>query len=148
MSKYCPKCKQNFSDSFEECVYCNAPLVNGLIEIDDVSTPEPHTMSDSEILEKYKDYRNNIESQIGHELSDVEFLNGLKEAHRDSLVLKAEKYNSSSTDKVNIPKCPTCQSTDIKKISTASKAGSVFMWGLLSQKVRRQWHCNNCGYEW
>ena len=36
MSKYCPKCKQNFSDSFEECVYCNTPLVNGLIEMDDV----------------------------------------------------------------------------------------------------------------
>lgn len=48
----------------------------------------------------------------------------------------------------NIPKCPTCQSTDIKKVSTASKAGSVFMWGLLSQKVKKQWHCNNCGYEW
>ncbi len=148
MSKYCPKCKQNFSDSFEECVYCNTPLVNGLIEIDDVSTPEPHAMSDSEMLQKYKDYRKNIESQIGHELSDAEFLNGLKEAHHDSVVLKAEKYNLSSTDNVTIPKCPTCRSTDVNKISTASKVGSVFMWGLLSQKVRRQWHCNNCGYEW
>lgn len=49
---------------------------------------------------------------------------------------------------VNVPKCPTCQSTDIKKISTTSKAGSVFLWGLFSQKVKRQWHCNNCGYEW
>ena len=47
-----------------------------------------------------------------------------------------------------VPKCPTCQSTNIKKVSTASKAGSVFMWGLLSQKVKKQWHCNNCGYEW
>ena len=63
-------------------------------------------------------------------------------------MLKAEKYNSSSTDKVNIPNCPTCQSKKNKKVSTASKAGSVFMWGLLSQKVKKQWHCNNCGYEW
>lgn len=148
MSKYCPKCKQNFSDSFEECVYCNTPLVNGLVEIDDVSTSEPHTMSDSETLEKYKEYRKNIESQIGHELSDAEFLNGLKEAHRDGLVLKAEKYNNTLTPEKNIPQCPTCQSTNIKKVSTASKAGSVFMWGLLSQKVKKQWHCNNCGYEW
>ena len=148
MSKYCPKCKQNFSDSFDECVYCNTPLVNGLIEIEDTSTTETHAMSDSEILEKYKDYRENIENQIGHELSDAEFLNGLKEAHRDSLVLKAEKHNNTLTTGKNIPKCPTCQSTDIKKVSTASKAGSVFMWGLLSQKVKKQWHCNNCDYEW
>lgn len=48
----------------------------------------------------------------------------------------------------NVPKCPTCQSTNIKKISTASKAGAVFLWGLFSQKVKKQWHCNNCGYEW
>ena len=48
----------------------------------------------------------------------------------------------------NVPKCPTCQSTNIKKVSTASKAGSVFMWGLFSQKIKKQWHCKNCGYEW
>ena len=50
MSKYCPKCRQNFSDSFDECVYCNSPLVNGQIEIEDASTTETHTMSDSVIL--------------------------------------------------------------------------------------------------
>lgn len=48
----------------------------------------------------------------------------------------------------NVPKCPTCQSLNIKKISTASKVSSVFMWGLFSQKIKKQWHCNNCGYEW
>ena len=46
------------------------------------------------------------------------------------------------------PKCPTCGSTDLSKVSTMSKAGSVFMWGLFSQKVKKTWHCNNCKYEW
>lgn len=48
----------------------------------------------------------------------------------------------------NVPKCPTCQSTNIKKISTTSKVTSVAMWGLLSQKVKKTYHCNKCGYEW
>lgn len=48
----------------------------------------------------------------------------------------------------NVPKCPTCQSTNIKKVSGLSKAGSVAMWGIFSQKVKKQMHCNNCGYEW
>lgn len=48
----------------------------------------------------------------------------------------------------HVPKCPTCQSTDIRKISAASKAASVALWGLLSQKVKKQWHCNSCGSEW
>lgn len=48
----------------------------------------------------------------------------------------------------NVPKCPTCQSTNIKKISTTSKVTSVAMFGLLSQKVKKTYHCNGCGYEW
>ena len=43
------------------------------------------------------------------------------------------------------PKCPTCQSTNIKKISGLSKAGSVALFGIFSQKVKKQWHCNGCG---
>lgn len=48
----------------------------------------------------------------------------------------------------NVPRCPTCQSTNIKKISTTSKVTSVAMFGLLSQKVKKTYHCNKCGYEW
>ena len=63
---------------------------------------------------------------------------------------KKENYYSRINDNVssNKPKCPTCGSTDLSKVSTRSKAGSVFMWGLFSQKVKKTWHCNNCKYEW
>ncbi|MBS5641582.1 zinc-ribbon domain-containing protein [butyrate-producing bacterium] len=40
--------------------------------------------------------------------------------------------------------CPYCHSTNTSKISAASKAGSVFLFGIFSQKVRHQWHCNEC----
>ena len=43
------------------------------------------------------------------------------------------------------PKCPTCHSTNTKKISRLSKAGSVALFGIFSQKVKKQWHCNGCG---
>ena len=29
-----------------------------------------------------------------------------------------------------------------------TKAGSVALWGIFSQKVKKQWHCNSCGSEW
>ena len=51
-------------------------------------------------------------------------------------------------DYEHLPKCPTCSSTNIKKISVTSKAASVAMWGVLSRKVHKQWHCNICGSEW
>lgn len=54
----------------------------------------------------------------------------------------AERRNCSK------PRCPTCNSTNIHKISGLSKAGSVAMWGIFSQKVKKQFHCDDCGYEW
>lgn len=42
--------------------------------------------------------------------------------------------------------CPYCHSTNTKKISGLSKAGSVAIWGIFAAgKVSKQWHCNNCG---
>lgn len=57
-----------------------------------------------------------------------------------------EKLKSSNQNNQNkyIPKCPTCGSPDIKKISGVSKA----LWGIFSQKVHKQWRCNNCDNEW
>lgn len=44
--------------------------------------------------------------------------------------------------------CPTCGSTNTKKISGMAKAASVGLFGIFSQKVKHQFHCNSCGYEW
>lgn len=70
------------------------------------------------------------------------------ESHKrvqEALAKHAETIGKSNT---NIPKCPTCQSSDINKVSRTSKAISVAMFGFLSQKVKKQFHCNSCGYEW
>ena len=46
------------------------------------------------------------------------------------------------------PKCPTCGSTNIQKISDLRKAGGAIMFGLLSTTARSQFECKNCGYKW
>lgn len=53
--------------------------------------------------------------------------------------------NSSSN---NIPKCPTCNSTDITCISATAKVVNTAMFGIFGQKRKRQFKCNNCKYEW
>lgn len=55
-------------------------------------------------------------------------------------------YNKmTSTLKNIIVRCPYCNSPNTKKISTASKAGSVFLFGIFAAgKVAKEWHCNNC----
>lgn len=49
---------------------------------------------------------------------------------------------------LNIPHCPTCGSTNIKKISTTSKAVNTVAFGIFGTKRHKTFHCNNCGYEW
>ena len=56
---------------------------------------------------------------------------------------KQQIYNSSLS-----PKCPTCSSTNLKKISVTSKAVNTAMFGIFGTKRHKTFHCNNCGYEW
>lgn len=106
-------------------------------------------MSDVDILEKYSDYRKRIEEQTGRKMTDCEFVIGIRQARQESLNVKANSYSKKLKEaKSNIPRCPICQSSDIKKISGFSKASSVALWGIFSQKVKKQWNCNNCGSEW
>lgn len=49
-------------------------------------------------------------------------------------------------DYENIPKCPICLSTDIKKISLTNKAASALAFGVLSAgHVSKTYKCNSCG---
>lgn len=75
-------------------------------------------------------------------------ITGICSKCRGFKTLKKNENNITKTPIQNIPKCPTCSSTNIKKVSGTSKAVSVAMFGLLSQKVKKQFQCNNCGYEW
>lgn len=54
---------------------------------------------------------------------------------------------SSSANK-NVPKCPTCGSTNVQCIGTGEKAVSGALWGLFSTKIRKSYKCNNCKYMW
>lgn len=58
------------------------------------------------------------------------------------------KAESKATTILNQPKCPTCQSTNIRKIGTIEGAVSILGLGLLSRKINKTWKCNNCGHTW
>jgi len=51
-------------------------------------------------------------------------------------------------DQSHKPKCPTCSSTNITRISVTSKVVNTAMFGLFGQKRKHQFHCKNCGYKW
>lgn len=49
---------------------------------------------------------------------------------------------------LNKPKCPTCGSTNIKRISDVRKAAHALTFGLFSATARSQFECLNCHYKW
>lgn len=49
---------------------------------------------------------------------------------------------------INIPKCPTCGSTNIRKISGTKKAVSIIGLGILSNNIGKTFECVNCKYKW
>lgn len=52
-------------------------------------------------------------------------------------------YNNMSN---NVPKCPTCGSNNLQKISAANKVGSVALFGIFAAgHVNKTWKCLNCG---
>lgn len=48
----------------------------------------------------------------------------------------------------NEPKCPTCGSTLVKRLSALSRGASVAVWGATSNKFNKSFECKNCGYTW
>lgn len=58
------------------------------------------------------------------------------------------RNRQEAQDLLNKPKCPTCNSTNLKKISATSKVMNTAAFGLFGTKRFKQFHCNNCGYEW
>lgn len=53
-----------------------------------------------------------------------------------------------SQQNANTPKCPTCGSTNIKKIGNLERGASVGLFGLFSSKIGKTMQCKNCGYKW
>lgn len=53
-----------------------------------------------------------------------------------------------STQTQNIPKCPTCGSTNIRKIKAGERTASIIGFGIFSRKANKTWKCENCGHLW
>jgi hypothetical protein len=49
----------------------------------------------------------------------------------------------------NKPRCPTCGSTNIERISLTSKVGKVALVGIFAiGRVAKSYKCNNCKHQW
>ncbi len=94
-------------------------------------------------IEESKNYRHYVEPEIAPTVevyapSDTDSGKGMT-SHQGS---------PQAGDSENIPRCPTCGSTDIQKIGAVDGVVSTQFWGVSSKKIAKTYKCNNCGYMW
>lgn len=95
------------------------------------------TMSEFDIIRKFK--------------TDKELWEALSQLKKDNIIefnMKLSQMKSSSQPQTdNTPKCPTCGSTDIKKISGGKRWVTTGLFGLASSDVGKTMQCNSCGFK-
>lgn len=118
---YCPKClKSSLKGASEECPFCNIKYKDSIT---------------GTIKEIYAYPENHPELKESPEFS--------QEAYNKRINYVPYEYPT-----VNTPKCPTCGSTNIRKISGVERGASIAVFGLFSKKINKTFKCGNCGYTW
>ena len=83
------------------------------------------------------------------------FLKAMRELKEKDIIeyeLKMSQFRAnaqtSTPQPSNQPKCPTCGSTNIRKIKVGERTASIIGFGIFSRKANKTWKCENCGYLW
>lgn len=71
-----------------------------------------------------------------------------REAFKEIQKHNDELLENDKIKQTNQPKCPTCGSTNIQKITGLERGISVATLGLFSKKINKSFKCNHCGYTW
>ena len=90
--------------------------------------------------------------------NDQDFINAMIKLHDEDPIeyqLKMSQFKtqikqqkSTKIEEKSIPKCPTCGSTNIQKISGTKRWLSTGLFGLASSDIGKNMCCKNCGHKW
>lgn len=142
----CTKCAKCYGKYYKYpiCEYCNTPVVQTDIDNDIVSKKSANLPDD-----EYGEYTIQLAKKYGNNFDHNLFLQRIKKRDQDlqNYINEIDKKQSTQQSS-NVPHCPTCGSTNIKKISATSKVVGAGLFGLFSKTARSQFECKDCGYKW
>lgn len=141
--KICPRCLKYHSLShYEKCIYCRYEhLITYTFE-----APDDDSWSSKEDAEGLA----NADALYGNpEFSEKFYKRRLRDEHAIEMRhLELQRSQIAEQKKgTSVPKCPTCGSTNVEKISTAQKALGFALVGLFSSNLGKTMHCKDCGYK-
>lgn len=77
-------------------------------------------------------------------------LKSMKEKDKELLEadLQFKARQNAKKAAANTLHCPTCGSTNIKKLDVVDRAVSVGLFGIFSNKINKSFKCKDCGCTW
>lgn len=139
--RYCPKCGYiTCSQKGDNCIFCNEPYATTDYE------SRPDDWRDGSDIHKII-----LEEYVKpNPLFDEELYNKriALEKSQQQATLDMMRMEKQQAQRANVPKCPTCGSTNVERIPTAQKAFGFALVGLFSSNLGKTMHCRNCGYKW
>ena len=79
------------------------------------------------------------------EFNDYKFPENFQKTYEDMCNRNHQRVMEKAS---HLPKCPTCGSTNVHKISFTRKATSIVGLGILSNKIGKTYQCDNCKATW
>ena len=137
----CPVCGDGYTNHVASqhgytCKYCNNELTRANINMHqylELCVDDKNSEENTKLLaDKYGN--NQFSEEKYHHRIYME-KQEIKSTHQ---------HQSIQQQHITQATCPYCKSTNTKKISAASRAGSILGFGLFSKKLGKEWHCNNC----
>ena len=118
-----------------KCPYCNGETVELSLTTDDWDVLKQISTDADFILEMDKLKKTDI----------VDFNLKLSQFKANAV---ASQPVSPPPQPSNVPKCPTCGSTNIKRISGTKRWVGTGIFGLASSSALKSYECKNCSYKW
>lgn len=124
----CSECGKEISDKSTACIHCGCPI----------------EIKKEKICPSCKMFRDKI---VPMALVENDTKYECPECKMTILIAGKSFFGTiQESPQPNIPKCPTCGSTDLSKITTTQKAGKAVLFGLFAAgDMSKTWKCNKCG---
>lgn len=174
---YCEKCKDFqlglLTEALSKCVTCNNTHMIKMTLTDEDYNILTSVNNDYNYIQSM----DNLKREQVKNLTDEEFLVIIKNSCDASFILAMDKLKEEDIIDFNLkiaqfkqtvtkqepefdfsfmkdmqlsntPKCPTCGSTNIKKISATKRWVGTGLFGIASSDMGKTMQCEKCGYKW
>lgn len=143
--RYCPVCADVYPYPDEEgipperCSRCGAALIDSKMAV-------KGNMSEVEAIAKQHPMLNKTlyNTFVKQEEEQQERDRKAYEQRKELEALRKQAEIQEHLDR-NDPRCPICQSFDVRRISGFDRATSILALGIFSKKINKSYKCNHCG---